>query len=61
MWTYSIETVAKSERGFDRTTQGTSVTLRWKLETGGAKVEVQAARRLEESKTEPETSAGVIP
>jgi hypothetical protein len=29
VWSFSIETVAKSERGFDRTRQGDSVTLRW--------------------------------
>jgi alpha-amylase len=29
LWRFPIETVAKSERGFDRTRQGESFTLRW--------------------------------
>jgi alpha-amylase/alpha-mannosidase (GH57 family) len=40
VWTFSIETVAKSERGLDRTRQGDSVTLRWPLEAGKAVVEI---------------------
>ncbi|MBA3496699.1 MAG: DUF1926 domain-containing protein [Gemmatimonadales bacterium] len=39
-WRFDIETVAKSERGFDRTRQGESVTLRWPVELGGAGVVV---------------------
>jgi alpha-amylase len=47
IWTYTIETVAKSERGLDRTKQGESVTLRWPVRLGGATVTVEpAARRL---------------
>jgi 4-alpha-glucanotransferase len=42
IWTYPIETVAKSERGLDRTRQGESVTLRWPVETGTATVELSA-------------------
>jgi 4-alpha-glucanotransferase len=42
IWTYPIETVAKSERGLDRTRQGESVTLRWPVETGAATVELSA-------------------
>ncbi len=42
VWTFPIETVAKSERGFDRTKQGDSVTLRWPVHLGAASVEVQA-------------------
>jgi alpha-amylase len=37
-WRYVIETVAKSERGLDRTRQGDSVTLRWPVEVGAAGV-----------------------
>ncbi|HET8624416.1 MAG TPA: alpha-amylase/4-alpha-glucanotransferase domain-containing protein [Gemmatimonadales bacterium] len=37
-WTFPIETVAKSERGLDRTLQGESVTLRWPLALGSARV-----------------------
>ncbi len=33
-WRFPIETVAKSERGLDRTRQGESVTLRWPVELG---------------------------
>ncbi len=35
-WRYPVETVAKSERGLDRTRQGESVTLRWPVELGRA-------------------------
>jgi 4-alpha-glucanotransferase len=45
VWTFPIETVAKSERGLDRTRQGESVTLRWPLKLGEAAVEVQPANR----------------
>ncbi len=37
-WRFPIETVAKSERGLDRTRQGESVTLRWPVSTGEAAV-----------------------
>lgn len=40
-WRFVIETVAKSERGLDRTRQGESVTLRWPVELGAAAVELQ--------------------
>lgn len=43
-WRFIIETVAKSERGFDRTRQGDSVTLRWPVELGGASVTLTPAR-----------------
>jgi hypothetical protein len=39
-WRYTIETVAKSERGLDRTRQGESVTLRWPVHLGNARVEL---------------------
>ncbi len=38
IWTFPIETVAKSERGLDRTRQGDSVTLRWPLRLAQATV-----------------------
>jgi hypothetical protein len=39
-WRYSVETIAKSERGLDRTHQGTGILLRWPLERGKAWVRV---------------------
>jgi len=38
LWRFAIETVAKSERGLERTKQGESVTPRWPLEAGAARV-----------------------
>ena len=43
-WRFEIETVAKSERGLDRTRQGESITFRWPIAAGGASVELKAAR-----------------
>jgi 4-alpha-glucanotransferase len=43
-WHFEIETVAKSERGLDRTRQGESITFRWPIAAGGASVELKAAR-----------------
>ena len=43
IWTFAIETVAQSERGFDRTRQGDSVTLRWPVHLGRASVGVSAS------------------
>ena len=40
-WRFDIETVAKSERGLDRTRQGENVTLRWPVELGAAAVELE--------------------
>lgn len=37
-WRFTIETVAKSERGLDRTRQGDSLTLRWPVHLGEATV-----------------------
>jgi Domain of unknown function (DUF1926) len=45
VWAFPIETVAKSERGFDRTVQGESVTLRWKVSLGAAQVDVRSLAR----------------
>jgi 4-alpha-glucanotransferase len=39
-WRYAIETVAKSERGLDRTRQGESVTFRWPIRLGKAVMEI---------------------
>ena len=37
-WTYPIETVAKSERGLDRTVQGEAVVVRWPASLGTAEL-----------------------
>lgn len=42
-WEYPIETVAKSERGFDRTEQGTATVLRWPATNGSATAVVRRA------------------
>ncbi len=47
IWTFPIETVAKSERGLDRTVQGQSVTLRWPVHLGEATVEIAPERLAE--------------
>jgi hypothetical protein len=47
VWTFPIETVAKSERGLDRTRQGDSVTLRWPAHLGQATVELAPERLAE--------------
>jgi 4-alpha-glucanotransferase len=39
-WRFPIETVAKSERGLDKTRQGESVTLRWPVSAGQCVVTV---------------------
>jgi hypothetical protein len=41
IWKFSIETVAKSERGLDRTRQGESITFRWPVQLGAATIEIQ--------------------
>lgn len=40
IWRFPIETIAKSERGLDRTLQGESVTPRWRVEVGEATVSI---------------------
>jgi hypothetical protein len=45
IWTFPIETVAKSERGLDRTRQGESVTLRWPVQLGAASAVVDPVSR----------------
>lgn len=42
VWQHAIETVAKSERGLDRTVQGISVLLRWPAVLGAATVDIPA-------------------
>jgi alpha-amylase len=42
-WRHPVETVAKSERGLDRTRQGESITLRWPVSLGAASVRLPAA------------------
>ena len=42
VWEYPVETLAKSERGFERATQGTAVVLRWPASLGAATVQVGA-------------------
>lgn len=42
-WRYPVETVAKSERGLDRTRQGESITLRWPAGLGAAALTVRPA------------------
>ena len=40
VWDHPIETVAKSERGLDRTLQGTSYLVRWPISAGSGEVEL---------------------
>jgi len=40
-WRFPIETVAKSERGLERTLQGESVTPRWRVADGTARIELR--------------------
>ena len=57
-WTYPIETVAKSERGFDRTRQGDSVTLRWPVDVGAATVWLDPGQQTITAGRATEASAG---
>jgi Alpha-amylase/4-alpha-glucanotransferase, C-terminal len=41
IWRHPIETVAKSERGLDRTRQGDSLTVRWPARLGQASLELR--------------------
>ena len=43
-WVAPVETVAKSEKGLDRTVQGESVTLLWNAAVGSAKLVVRRIR-----------------
>jgi len=40
VWQHPIETIAKSERGLDRTLQGTSYLVRWPVSTGTGMVDL---------------------
>lgn len=42
-WEYPIETVAKSERGFDHTVQGTALVYRWPVAVGRAELTARRA------------------
>ena len=42
-WRYPIETIAKSERGFDRTVQGTAIVLGWPAAVGRGWAAVRAS------------------
>jgi 4-alpha-glucanotransferase len=57
VWTFPIQTVAKSERGLDRTRQGDSITLRWPVELGSATIEVQVPIRTALAHAQAERSA----
>jgi alpha-amylase len=41
VWRFPVKTVSKSERGFDETVQGESVTVRWPVEAGQGRIEVR--------------------
>ena len=43
IWRHPIETVAKSERGLDRTRQGESLTVRWPARLGEASLTLRPA------------------
>jgi alpha-amylase len=45
VWRFAIETVAKSERGLERTVQGESLTPHWPAALGGASIELVAPAR----------------
>ena len=57
IWSFPIETVAKSERGFDRTRQGDSVTLRWPVRLGEATVKLTPASLTLTAEVDPARSA----
>jgi hypothetical protein len=40
VWTFAVQTVAKSERGLDETHQGDSITPRWPIALGHAAIEI---------------------
>ncbi|MGH7531072.1 MAG: alpha-amylase/4-alpha-glucanotransferase domain-containing protein [Gemmatimonadales bacterium] len=43
VWTYAITTLARSERGFEETVQGTAVTPRWPVRLGACGLELGLA------------------
>ena len=40
VWSFAIATVSKSERGLDETVQGRSLTPRWPVALGGARIDI---------------------
>lgn len=42
-WTYPVETLAKSESGFDRQVQGTGLVLGWRTDVGEARIRLVIA------------------
>jgi hypothetical protein len=44
-WRHPVETVAKSERGLDRTRQGTGILLRWPASRGSASLRIGTVDR----------------
>jgi len=42
IWHYEIETIAKSERGFDRTRQGSAVVVEWPVGAGAGELTLRA-------------------
>ena len=60
LWTFPIETVAKSERGLDRTRQGESVTLRWPVHLGQASIEISTPQEETAATEEVATEASAL-
>jgi alpha-amylase/4-alpha-glucanotransferase-like protein len=44
VWSFPIATVSKSERGLDETVQGRSLTPRWPVALGEARIEIPWTR-----------------
>jgi hypothetical protein len=62
IWSFPIETVAKSERGLDRTRQGDSTTFRWPVHLERASLRIQVAGREETSQPAgPATESILLP
>ena len=61
IWTFPIETLAQSERGFDRTRQGDSVTIRWPVHLGRASVSVSVPGSEDTGTTANERSSSRAP
>lgn len=45
VWRYTIETMSRSERGFDRTRQGVSHLVRWRVGQGSAGLEIPVVHK----------------
>jgi alpha-amylase/alpha-mannosidase (GH57 family) len=62
VWSFPIETVAKSERGLDRTRQGDSITVRWPVHLGKASIDISTPDRPQAPQTQGETTeASLLP